>query len=198
MIPIRVAIVTDCDVSLKLAGGTIDPKDEETKQKIERIKSYHDREHIKTFVAPNWTFEYSVAMSCLGKDLLRAVLEAGKVSNSDGRPLTRDKIKEVDAEIDKDPMAKCTGHEFAYHVYQTMMLDRGISKAITAQCLAAELWKKIVDGPGLDGDEMFAADLFRFTINAERRGALQSLIVSDGKLKYIVDAIKYVTETEGE
>ena len=198
MIPIRVAIVTDCDVSLELSGGTIDSKDEETKQKIERIKSYHDQEHIKTFVAPNWTFEYSVAMSCLGKDLQKAALEAGKVSNSDGRPLTRDKIKEVDAEIDKDPMSKCTGHEFAYYVYQTMMLDRGISKAITAQCLAAELWKKIVDGQKLDGDEMFDADLFRLTINAERRAELQSLIVSDEKLKYIVDAIKYVTETEGQ
>lgn len=195
MIQTRIAIVTDCDVKTeKLTNGMIDSKEDETQKKIEKIRNSHDQELIKSFVAPHWTFEYSIAMSCLGKDLHRAVLEASKVSNSDGHPLTKDKMDEINEEIDNDPMSQKTGHDFAYYIYQEKMLDGNISKAITAQCLAAELRKKIIEKPEPVGEQIFDADLFRIRIDQEECKKIKSQIENDEYLKYIVEAIKYVTE----
>lgn len=197
-IPTRVAIVTDCDVKTeKLSDGTIDPKDETTDAEIKRLKKAHDCEPVRTYVAPHWTFEYSIATSCLGQLLHKAILEAKKISNSDGFPLTPEKLVEVECEIAADSGARCTGHQFAYHLYQNLMLDDRVSKAITAQCLAAELRKSFVVGRQLEGDEMFDADLFQLRIDDTKRNALKSQIESDSSLKYIVEAIKYVTGAEG-
>ena len=73
------------------------------------------------------------------------------------------------------------------------MLDDRVSKAITAQCLAAELRKSLVVGRQLKGDEMFDTDLFQLQIDDVKRNALKNQIESDSSLKYIVEAIKYVT-----
>ena len=182
----------------KLSDGTIDSKDGETNAKIKRLKDAHDYGPIRTYVAPHWTFEYSLAMSCLGPLLHKAILEAKKISNSDEFPLTREKENQVKSEIAADPGARCTGHQFAYHLYQTLMLDDGVSKAITAQCLAAELRKSLVVGYQLEGEEMFDADLFQLQIDEAARNAQKSKIERDSYLEYIVKAIKYVTGAEEE
>lgn len=196
--PTRIAIVTDCDVKVeKLSDGTIDSKDEETNAKIKGLKEAHDYGPIRTYVAPHWTFEYSIAMSCWGTLLHKAILEAKKISNSDGSPLTPEKLVEVEREITADSDTRCTGHQFAYHLYQNLMLDDRVSKAITAQCLAAELRKSFVVGRQLEGDEMFDTDLFQLQIDDTKRMALKSQIESDSSLEYIVEAIKYVTGAEG-
>lgn len=193
----RIAIVTDCDVQPeKQTDGEIDPKDAETQAKIKTLKGAHDSGPIRTYVAPHWTFEYSIAMSCLGKSLHRAIFEAKKISHSDGNPLTQKKMSQVEREIAADTDAQCSGHKFAYHVYQTLMLDKKVSKAITAQCLAAELRKSFVEGRELEGDEMFDADLFQLRIDETKRSELRKKIKNDSSLAYIVEAIKYVTETE--
>jgi hypothetical protein len=106
-------------------------------------------------------------------------------------------MNEVERDAVADPDAQCTGHPFAYHIYKTLMLDGGVSKAITAQCLAAELRKSFTVGRELEGDEMFDADLFQLQVDDEKRNALKEQIESDSNLKYIVEAIKYVTETGG-
>ena len=197
-IPIRIAIVTDCDVKTeKLPNGTIDSKDEATEAAIKNLNEAYDYESIRTYVAPHWTFEYSVAMSCLGRVLHKSILEAKKISNSDGYPLTREKMNKVESEAAADPDAQCTGHSFAYHVYKTLMLDGEVSKSITAQCLAAELRKSFAVGRELEGDEMFDADLFQLRIDNAKRNDLKTKIESDANLKYIVEAIKYVTGTGG-
>ena len=197
-IPIRVAIVTDCDVKTeKLPNGTIDSKDEATEAAIKKLKDVHDYGPIRTYVAPHWTFEYSIAMSCLGPLLHKSILEAKKISNSDEYPLTREKMNKVESEAAADPDAQCTDHPFAYHVYKTLMLDGEVSKSITAQCLAAELRKSFVEGRQLEGDEMFDADLFQLRIDDAKRNDLKTKIESDTNLKYIVEAIKYVTGTGG-
>ena len=197
-IPMRIAIVTDCDVKAeKRSDGTIDSKDEEINAKIKRLKEAHDYGPIRAYVAPHWTFEYSIAMSCWGALLHKAILEAKKISNSDGFPLTPEKLVEVECEIAADSGARCTGHQFAYHLYQNLMLDDRVSKAITAQCLAAELRKSFVVGRQLEGDEMFDTDLFQLQIDDTKRMALKSQIESDSSLEYIVEAIKYVTGAEG-
>ena len=138
-----------------------------------------------------------MGLSDLRNDLHRAILEAGKISNSNLFPLTPEKIAAIDADIANDPNAKSKGHEYAYYLYQQKLLDGNISKAIVAQCLAAELRKKIVVGPEFVGDEMFDVDLFRKRIDSEKRAELKTLIEHDEKLRYIVDAIKYATGTEG-
>ena len=77
------------------------------------------------------------------------------------------------------------------------MLDGDLSKSITAQCLSAELRKSFVKGRQLEGDEMFDADLFQLRIDDVKRNDLKTKIESDTNLKYIVEAIKYVTGTGG-
>ena len=196
-IPMRIAIVTDCDVPTeKCPDGTIDQKGAATQAKIAQIKGNHDSGMIRTFVAPHWTFEYSIAMSCLGRELHKAILEAKKISNSDCHPLTRQKLIEVEREMSEDAEARCAGHPFSYHVYHDLMLDGNVSKAITAQCLAAELRKQIVVGRELEGDEMFDVDLFQLRPDEEKRNALKLKIENDLYLGYIVEAIKYVTIAE--
>lgn len=198
LIQTRIAIVTDCDVQTEpLPDGTIDSKDKDTEEKIKTLKEAHDCEPIRTYVAPHWTFEYSVAMSCLGPLLHKSILEAKKIFNSNGYPLTHEKMKEVEDEIAADAKAKCAGHPFAYYVYKTLMLDGKVSKSITAQCLAAELRKSFVVGCELEGDEMFDADLFQLRIDDVQRNALKKKIESDSSLEYIVEAIKYVTGAGG-
>lgn len=190
----RIAIVTDCDVKTeKRTDGTIDSKEVDTGETINRLKTAHDCGPIRTYVAPHWTFEYSLALSCLGPLLHKAIFEAKKISNSDGYPLTREKMSEVENERAADANAQCVGHPFAFHLYQTLMLDEKVSKAITAQCLAAELRKSFVVGRQLEGDEMFDADLFQLQIDETKRNALKAQIESDPNLGYIVEAIKYVT-----
>ena len=190
----RIAIVTDCDVKPeKLVDGTIDPKDDDTQAKIKTLRDAHDCGLTRTYVAPHWTFEYSVAMGCLGKLLYKSILEAKKIANSDGYPLTQEKMTKVESEMATDAAAQCSGHQFAYYVYETVMLKEGISKSITAQCLAAELRKSFVVGRELAGDEMFDTDLFQLRIDNEKREDLKAKIESDQNLAYIVDAIKYVT-----
>ena len=195
---IRIAIVTDCDVKVeKRDDGSIDSFDSKTQDAIQRKQKFYNQEGIKTFVSPNWTFEYSIGLSDLRNDLHRAILEAGKVSNSNRYPLTPETIAAIDADIANDPNSKSKGHEYAYYLYQQKLLDGNMSKAVVAQCLAAELRKKIVVGPEFAGDEMFDVDLFRKRIDSEKRAELKTLIEHDEKLRYIVDAIKYATGTEG-
>jgi len=190
--------VTDCDVKVKKReDGSIDSFDSKTQESIQRKQRYYNQEGIKTFVSPNWTFEYSVALSDLRYDLHRAILEADKVSNSNLYPLTPEKTAAIDADIAKDPNAKLNGHEYAHYLYQQKMLDGNMSKAVVAQCFAAELRKKFVVGPEFVGDEMFDVDLFRKRIDSEKRAELKTRIERDEKLLYIVDAIKYATGTEG-
>lgn len=199
MLNIRVAIVTDCDVKVtENKDGSLDSHEAETTGAIQKKLKYYDQGLIKPFVSPNWTFEYSLGLSELRGDLHKAILEAEKISNSDAYPLTRAKIDEIDTELSLDSKSRCEGHKFAYYLYQEKMLNGRVSKAIVAQCLAAELRKKIVDGPELVGDEMFDFDLFRQNVNPKKLQALQNTIMSDEKLKYIVNAIKYATGEGGQ
>ena len=194
MIRTPIAIVTDCDVKPELKDGKIDVKEEETKKRIQNLEGEHNHELIRTFVAPRWTFEYSVALSCLGKALHRAVLEAKKIAHSNGRPLTPEKIKEVEEEMVSDPTGRSAGDEFAYHVYQETLLEGGVSKAIVAQCLAAELRKRVIMQPEPMGDQIFDVDLLRVKIDPGKVKQLKSEIEGDEYLRYIVDAIKHVAE----
>lgn len=175
---IPVACITDCDIKpdnfleeKKLDFG----KDEEykfaVKEKIKEKQERYDGQGVKTYVSPDWTLEYVLALSGLIVEFYKAVLYAKKIQNSDKYVLTDEKEKECDNEVEKKlkkwETENWSSERIAYEVYNNILLDKNISKAITAQCFA-----KLLND--LDKEEI------------KRR------IFSDKKLKYIIDALKYV------
>ena len=82
-------------------------------------------------------------------------------------------------------------------IYSQMLDGEGKSglKAIVAQCLASILrWEISVVPEGLTMEQMFDLDLYRLKIDDRKRCELRERIEKDRYLKYIVDAIRYVTQ----
>lgn len=100
-IGIPVSIITDSDVAPQYVDGKFEQLDIETEAAIERKKEEYDFENIKTFVAPRWTLEYTLALSRLKQVVYKSVLYAKKIQNSDSYALTANKIEEVDSEVKK-------------------------------------------------------------------------------------------------
>jgi len=165
-IGVKVAVVTDNDIKPDLGLSAQEIADKRT----EKEAKYNGQE-IKTFISPDWTLEYDIALSGLKKEFYTAVLRAEKIQNSDTYGLTPAKITEINRKVDTDfhtwTSEHKTGREIAKAIYEDYMLEKKISKAIVAQCFAALL--KECEG-------------------------IKERIEVDEKLKYIVDAIKYVTE----
>ena len=137
---------------------------------------------IRAFVAPKWTFEYSVAFSCLRELLYESILQAKKIENSDQYALTAAKIEEIDKAVaaEKVKWASQEPYVTAYQMYHDTMLNRGnpavktkaTSKAIVAQCLASNLRWAIIDstsagegGTPLSKESMFDLDLYQTHIS---------------------------------
>ncbi|RJS62409.1 AAA family ATPase [Bacillus sp. PK3_68] len=117
----------------------IEQRRQERKEKIEG-------QSVKLYISPEWTLEYDIALGTLQKELLIAVLRAQKIENSDVIGLTSEKIQEVDNRVDEickewDEQGH-TNEERAFYIYNDLMLEKRISKAITAQCLADLLRQK--------------------------------------------------------
>lgn len=165
-IGVKVAVVTDNDI--KPDSGL--SAQEIAGKRTEKEAKYNGKE-IKTFISPDWTLEYDISLSTLKKEFYTAVLRAEKIQNSDTYGLTPAKITEVKQRVETDFTTWTSEHkteqEIAEAIYKDYMLDKKISKAIVAQCFAALL--KECEG-------------------------IKERIEVDEKLKYLVDAIKYVTE----
>lgn len=165
-IDVKVAVVTDNDI--KPDSGLTE---EQIKDKRTEKEAKYNGQEIMTFISPDWTLEYDIALSGLKKEFYTAVLRAEKIKNSDTYGLTPDKITEVKQKVETDfttwTSEKKTDQEIAKAIYESYMLDKKISKSIVAQCLASLL--KECEG-------------------------IKERIEVDEKLKYLVDAIKYVTE----
>jgi putative ATP-dependent endonuclease of OLD family len=160
--------VTDNDIDPNLGLTT-----EQISEKRAEKQTRYNGQEVKTYVSPDWTLEYDIALSSLKKELYTAVLRAEKIQNSDRFGLTEDKIIEVTKKVESDFTAWTSGQksdqEIAKGIYEDYLFhnNKGISKAIIAQCFAALL--KECEG-------------------------IKERIQSDDKLKYLVDAIKYVTD----
>jgi len=163
---IKVSVVTDNDIKPD-SGFT----PEQIKEKRTEKEAKYNGQEIKTFISPDWTLEYDIASSGLKKEFYTAVLRAEKIQNSDTYGLTPEKITEINRKVDTDfgtwTLEHKTGREIAKVIYEDYMLEKKISKAIVAQCFVALL--KECEG-------------------------IKERIEVDEKLKYLVDAIKYVTE----
>jgi putative ATP-dependent endonuclease of OLD family len=163
---VKVAVVTDNDI--KPDSGLTQ---EQIKEKRRKKELKYNGQEVKTFISPNWTLEYDIALSGLKREFYTAVLRAEKIQNSDTYGLTHEKIKEVDQKVKTDFTTwiseKKTDQEIAKAIYEGYMLNKKISKSIVSQCLA--------------------------TLLKENAG-IKERIEADEKWKYLVDAIKYVIE----
>lgn len=213
-IDVPISIITDCDVEPEKKDGIFDQKEEETTAAIVSIQDKYNAGCIRAFVAPKWTFEYSVAFSCLRDILYESILQAKKIENSDQYALTAAKIEEVDKAVaaEKVKWASQEPYVTAYQMYHDTMLNRGnpavktkaTSKAIVAQCLASNLRWAIIDstsagegGTPLSKESMFDLDLYQTHIDESKRAALAEIIEKDPYLAYLVSAIKHAAGIEG-
>ena len=198
-IDIPVAVVTDCDVKPKYVDGVFMEQLDRTTEVVTQKQLYYSNGSVKGFIAPRWTFEYCLALSCLCEEFHNAIRYGMKVKNSDKYALTDKKIEKADAEvaIQLEKWKSLPKAEYAYKLCEQMIDDNGKSgvKAIVAQCLAAILNWKIAEVPAdITMEKMFEADLYRHEVNEEKKTELKEKIESDGYMKYIVDAIKHVTK----
>lgn len=163
---VKVAVVTDNDIEIDSGFTPNQIKEKRTEKEVK-----YNGQDVKIFISPDWTLEYDIALSGLKKEFYIAVLRAEKIKNSDTYGLTCKKIIEVKQKVDDDfttwTSENKTEQEVAKAIYKDYMLNKNISKAIVAQCFAALL---------------------------KKCKGIKERIKSDDKLKYLVDAIKYVTE----
>jgi len=162
---VKVSVVTDNDI--KPDSGITQKQIRESR--LEKEKKYNGQD-IRTFISPDWTLEYDIALSGLRREFYTAVLRAEKIQNSNIYGLTSEKITEVNQKVETDFAAwtseQKTEQNIAKAIYEDYILEKKISKAIIAQCFAALLKE------------------------SER---IKDRIEADEKMKYLVDAIKYVT-----
>lgn len=181
-IGIPVSIITDVDKKPIKKGNEqrTEPADLQTKR-IEKRSEYEYAE-IRAFVSNYWTLEYCLARSRLWEDFYRAVKYAEKEKNSNKYCMTEDKRKEVEEalesfkkELESKKGETISDTERAYRIYNDIMLDKAISKAITAQYLSEILVQK------------------------QRNGWNPAELKEDPNLSYLTEALEYVTpEKENE
>lgn len=193
--PVPVSIITDCDIRPELKkDGSIDIDIKSTEEKINSIKENYNDRNVQAFVAPRWTFEYSIGLSSLKDMLFESILQAKKIKNSDKYTLTKKKIDDVESDISskKEEYKHLSPEVIAYNFYNNIMLKDDISKAIVAQCLASNLrWNILDDSQGLTKDKMFDLDLYQTHVDEEKRIEFADKIKADPYLKYIVNAIEH-------
>ncbi|MBM7652992.1 ATP-dependent nuclease [Neobacillus cucumis] len=179
---IPVACITDLDIDTekyldddKLGEAFYEKRTE----KVKSIQSRIDGQLVKTFISPYWTLEHDIALSGLRPLLVKAVLQAKKIQNSDEYGLTDKKNETVDEEIKiLEAQWNTKGfneYKIAYDIYKNIITKKNnkVSKAIIGQCFASLL-------------EQY-----------ENRENLKKLILEDKYIKYLVDAINYATSQGG-
>ncbi len=168
-INIPISLITDVDVKPDEDKGMY--SDTENTNRITTISSKESKypEPIKSFIAPYWTLEYTIALSCLSQIFYQAVYISWKSKGKDYTYSENEKqlyIKSADDEYCQWLKDSKTIEEIAYKIFKEILLDKQVSKAVVAQVFSQILNE---------------ADLILYDIH------------SDVKLKYLVDAINYVT-----
>lgn len=178
---IKVAVITDMDVKplehpeqkFKKQG------DIDTEKATQKEKKQADcTGDVEVFVSPNWTLEYEIALSKFRKRFYKSVLWAEKIANSISGVPQEDKWEKVEEATEKSfgrwedtfKDDDRNREKIAYQIYQTTLLDKKISKAITAQVFAESL---------------------RDSKNPEKT---KEHLISEKSLQYLIDAICYITE----
>lgn len=178
-IDIPISLITDVDVkpieykpTIKESGKTIELT--ETELEVKRTTAISDKESkypkpIKSFIAPYWTLEYTIALSCLSQIFYQSVYISWKSKGKDYIYSEDEKqlyIKSADEEYCQWLKENITTEEIAYKIFKETLLDKQVSKAVVAQVFSQILNE---------------ADLTLYNIH------------DDIKLKYLIDAINYAT-----
>lgn len=139
--------------------------------KIQYKKEYYNKEKVKSFIAPYWTLEYTIALSCLSRLLSQAIYICWKTKSKDYIYTDIEMqqfIIEANTEYDSWLSGSKSIEYIAFEIYNNRLnkSTNKLSKAVVAQVFAQIL-----------ND----TDLTLYDIK------------NDDKLKYIVDAINYAT-----
>ena len=182
-IGIKIALITDMDVKPLEYGEKKQEEIETAKINRKNRLSKYENGEIKVFISPNWTLEYELALSSQFRaDFYRSMLWAEKVANSKSGIPQESKAEEVDKVVQSDFKRWLNtwgddprkDEKIAFEIYKNQMLDKEISKAITAQAFAQALDNKTaVEG---------AVKLVKSDLQAACT------------LQYLLDAIYHVTE----
>ena len=124
----------------------------------------------------NWTMEFDIALSCIKEYLYAAILIAEDIQNSEKVIENIEICNYIEnAKNNIDNMKFLYDDmEIAYQIYKPL-LNKSASKAVSAQYLSKILIEEVKSNTKLIED-----------------------ILNDKYLMYIVNAIKYVTNTESE
>jgi len=182
---IPVAVVTDMDVKPEEwedkdgRSPTAEEVSEARAKKRKWASDTFDAGVTKAFVARNWTLEYDIALDpAFAKPFYASVLWAEKLSNTKTGEPQDGKVAEVKGKAEGDIEGWETDwgddsrkrEKIAFGIYKKVMLDKDISKAITAQVFARRLTE------------------------CKRREKLSVAILESKHFKYLVDAICHVTK----
>ena len=107
-IGIPVSVITDCDVkpcykeSAETGIEEFNSKVKESSDVVKEKEKKYSVGTVKGFIAPGWTLEYCLAMSCLSERFHRAIYYGKKIKNSDTYSLIIKKIEKADKEAEKE------------------------------------------------------------------------------------------------
>lgn len=147
-------------------------------EKRMRLKNAINADKIKIFLPQAWTLEYEIAGSGLYKLLATAIKAAQQEKDHPELEITDKILNQLWNDVTNEfPDGGIPTKEVAYKIFEPLN-DGTVSKAITAQYLAGMLAGELA--PVSDG-----------TVNRDK---VKSIVENDDKLKYLVEAIKYVTE----
>jgi len=167
-ISIPVSLITDVDVKPDENGTYSKEQEQERKNKLNTKESKYSKP-IQSFIAPYWTLEYTIALSCLSKLFYQAVYIAWKSKGKDYVYSDENKqkfITEAANQYCEWEKSNKSIEEIAYEIYQKTLLDKQVSKAVVAQ-----IFSQILN----------ETDLTLYSIHHDKH------------LKYLVDAIEYAT-----
>ena len=148
------------------------------KEKRTRLEDTINADKIKIFLPQAWTLEYEIAGSGLYRLLATAIKAAQMEKAQPKAEIGNDALNKLWKKVTEVyPDGHRSTKEETYKIFAPLN-DGTVSKAITAQYLAGMLAGELA--PVSDG-----------TVN---RDEVKSVVENDDKLKYLVEAIKHVTE----
>ena len=147
-------------------------------EKTEHIEHETNNDQIKIFLPKDWTLEYDIAGSGLFRLLATAIRAADTEANGQEQEVTDEILLDIWNKVKDDyPDGTSPTREISYKIF-TPLNEGTISKAITAQYLAG----------------MIVGDLPPVKDNDVIKAKIEHIINTDEKLKYLKNAIEYVTD----
>ncbi|MDW8682643.1 AAA family ATPase [Streptococcus suis] len=140
-----------------------------TSVKIESITQKYSpyNANLKTFVAPEWTLEYSLAQSPLVQLLWKSIHETRY--KEPYSTTNKEKFEDINNQFSNG--SETISDELAYKIFKPLN-DKIVSKAIVAQKLAIEIGQ----------------------LDSENKERLKSEVLSNSYTQYLINAIKHASQ----